>query len=378
MSTTLNISNASSNQNNMPCQIRDNRALDISVIVFFCAILLSSLIGNTVIIIIFYRRKDLKKTTNYFIANMAISDLIFPLTPIPLSIIGLETLPVSVSAGSIVCKLQIFFAGVSLTVSVESLVWIAVDRFIAVVFPIKVHRISTRFRRFAVTSTWIVALLICSVHLYTVEAIEVHGKIICIKRPDSSFYPTYGYVQLVVLNIAPLLLMTILYTAIAVTLRRQNKALAISATVIKNIQKKRQALKMSVCVMAAFYLLFIPNLIVVFFHKTLVEISCLLYSSIMIFASVTTSFSSITNPIICFVFVENYRLGLRELFNICHIKKSARSWKIGTGDRGEVSLQSIRVRCRDGRENLAKQVHIAVRGRQNERESILFSTVKTN
>ena len=81
---------------------------------------------------------------------------------------------------------------------------------------------------------------------------------------------------------------------------------------------------------------------------------------------------------ICFVFVENYRLGLRELFNICHIKKSARSWKIGTGDRGEVSLQSIRVRCRDGRENLAKQVHIAVRGRQNERESILFSTVKTS
>ena len=172
--------------------------------------------------------------------------------------------------------------------------------------------------------------------------------------------------------------MTILYTAIAVTLRWQNKALAISATVIKNIQKKRQALKMSVCVMAAFYLLFIPNLIVVFFHKTLVEISCLLYSSIMIFASVTTSFSSITNPIICFIFVENYRLGLRELFNICHIKKSARSWKMGTGDREEVSLQSIGVRCWDGRENLAKQVHIAVRGRQNERESILFSTVKTN
>ena len=335
ISTTLNISNASSNQNNMPCQIRDNRALDISVIVFFCAILLSSLI-------VFYRRKDLKKTTNYFIANMAISDLIFPLAPIPLSIIGLETLPVSVSAGSIVCKLQIFFAGVSFTVSAESHVWIAVDRFIAVVFPIKVHRISTRFRRFAVTSTWIVALLICSVHLYTVEAIEANGKIICIKRP---FYPTYGYVQLVVLNIAPLLLMTILYTAIAVTLRRQNKALAISATVIKSIQKKRQALKMSVCVMAAFYFLFIPNLIVVFFHKTLVEISCLLYSSIMIFASVTTSFSSITNPIICFIFVENYRLGLRELFNICHIKKSARSWKMGTGDREEVSLQSIGVRC---------------------------------
>lgn len=165
------------------------------------------------------------------------------------------------------------------------------------------------------------------------------------ERPHSSFYPTYGYVKLAVLNIAPLLLMTILYTAMVVTLRRQDKALAISATVIKNIQKKRQALKMSVCVMAAFYLLFIPNLIVVFFRKTLIEISCLLYSLIMIFASATTCFSSITNPIICFIFVQNYRLGLRELFNICRIKKSARSWKMGTGDRGEASLQSMRVRC---------------------------------
>ena len=336
---------ASSNQNNTPCQIRDNRALDISVIVVFCAILLSSLIGNTVIIIIFYRRKDLKKTTNYFIANMAISDLIFPLTAIPFNIIGLETLPVSVSVRSIVCKLQTFFTGVSLIVSVESLVWIVVDRFIAVIFPIKVHRIATRFRRFAVTSTWIVAVLIFSIHLYTVKAMEVNGKIISMERPHSSFYPTYGYVKLAVLNIAPLLLMTILYTAMVVTLRRQDKALAISATVIKNIQKKRQALKMSVRVMAAFYLLFIPNLIVVFFRKTLIEISCLLYSLIMIFASATTCFSSITNPIIYFIFVQNYRLGLRELFNICRIKKSARSWKMGTGDRGEAFLQSMRVRC---------------------------------
>jgi len=342
MSTTLNISNASSNQNDMPCQIRDNRALDISVIVVFCSILLSSLIGNTVIIIIFYRRKDLKKTTNYFIDNMAISDLIFSLTAIPLNIIGLETLPVSVFAGSIVCKLQIFFTGVLLTVSAESLVWIAVDRFIAVVFPIKVHRISTRFRRFAVTSTSIVAVLICSVHLYTVEAMEVNGKIICMERPHSSFYPTYGYVQLAVLNIAPLLLMTILYTAIAVTLRRQDKALAISATVIKNIQKKRQALKMSVCVMAAFYLLFIPNLIVVFFHKTLVEISCLLYDSIRIFASATTCFSSITNPIICFIFVENYQRGLREFCGSFLIKCSKRRQNIDYGPKG-ITLQSIRV-----------------------------------
>ena len=121
-----------------------------------------------------------------------------------------------------------------------------------------------------------------------------------------------------------------------------------------------------------------PNLIVFFFHKTQVEVSCLLYSSITIFASATTCFSSITNPIIGYIFVENHRLRLRELFNICHVKKSARSRKMRRRHRGEVSLRSIRVRCLDGRGNLAKQVQIAVGGRQTERESIRFSTVKTN
>jgi len=41
--------------------------------------------------------------------------------------------------GAIFCKLKNFLQRVSLAVSVGSLVWIAIDRFVAVVLPIKVH-----------------------------------------------------------------------------------------------------------------------------------------------------------------------------------------------------------------------------------------------
>ena len=42
----------------------------------------------------------------------------------------------------------------SLLVSVQSLVWIAIDRFVAVVFPIKLGLISSKIRTIAIVSTW--------------------------------------------------------------------------------------------------------------------------------------------------------------------------------------------------------------------------------
>ena len=57
--------------------------------------------------------------------------------------------------GSILCKFFHFAISVSLFVSVQSLVWIAIDRFVAVVFSIKLGLISIKIRTIAIVSTWI-------------------------------------------------------------------------------------------------------------------------------------------------------------------------------------------------------------------------------
>ena len=108
-------------------------------------------------------REDLRKTTNYFIVNMAVSDFIYPLQAIPFKVVQLVSgtwqWPNGGTTGLILCKLGTYLRRVSATVSVESLVWIAVDRFIALL-PMKTHFISSRYRAFAIGSTWIVAIII--------------------------------------------------------------------------------------------------------------------------------------------------------------------------------------------------------------------------
>ena len=123
------------------------------------------------------------------------------------------------------------------------------------------------------------------------------------------------------------------------TLRKQNKALG-SAAVHQNDQRKRQAIKMSICVMLAFYLLYIPFIVVVFLMDT--QKSCLLQEALWLFGSLTICLSSTTSPIICFTFVENYRRGLREIFNWCRSERFRRR-KTENRHQEEIILQRIRV-----------------------------------
>ena len=54
-------------------------------------------------------------------------------------------------------KNYVFTSSVSLFVSVQSLVWIATDRFVAVDFAIKLGLVSSKIRTIAIVSTWVLA-----------------------------------------------------------------------------------------------------------------------------------------------------------------------------------------------------------------------------
>ena len=107
---------------------------------------------------------------------------------------------------------------VSLTVSIESLVCIALDRFVAVVLPMKIHFVSSRFRVVAIISSWIFSLIINSLDLYASELVEENGRMTCQGKNNTLLVITYGYVRMAVVYITPLLLITALYCSIAFTL----------------------------------------------------------------------------------------------------------------------------------------------------------------
>ena len=298
----------------------------ISFIFIYCFILLGSFFGNIFIVIIVYKHRDLRKTINYFIVNMAVSDLLFPLIVIPINIVGLVTdswrWRLTGILGSGFCKFFYFSSAVVLHVSVQSLVWIAIDRFVAVVFPIKLGLISPKIRTTAIVSTWIFAGLFNSPSLIISDIFVHENKIaFCNFTGGDSVYNSevlaFLYSQLFLLFIAPLVLLTVLYTAIAIALKRQNRALSDTAQNLqRHSEKKRsQAVRLAVTIVASYYICVIPSTLSYF--AAYWSLSCIAQKLFYILASVVFSSSSMINPIICLSFVESYRRGLRNILCPC-------------------------------------------------------------
>ena len=78
-------------QNNWPCIFVNSNAERIPKLCLYCVGLLASFLGNMFIILIVYKHRDLRKTINYFIVNMALSDLVYPLILLLLKITALVT-----------------------------------------------------------------------------------------------------------------------------------------------------------------------------------------------------------------------------------------------------------------------------------------------
>ena len=140
------------------------------------------------------------------------------------------------------------------------------------------------------------------------------------------------YVRIALIYIAPLMLITVFYGAIAVILRRKDKVLR------HNDQIKRQATRLSICVVITFYILFLPFITLLRSSDIITaEKSGLLYNALWLCTSLSISLSSTSNPIICFTFVESFRRGLREMFN-SRQSNSVNNENVARGEQEGITL----------------------------------------
>ena len=289
---------------------------------------------------------------------MAVSDFIFALIFIPVRLAKTATSSyqchLSGTAGSIFCKLNVFMMWVSVAVSTQSLVWIGLDRFVAVVFPMKVHYISSRFHAVAIASTWIVAMSVRSIDFYLLHLVEVVDEVICTYKQDRTVMVNEDYLRVytALFIVVPLIAVTILYCVIAATLRRQQKALPCSE-VHQKTRRKQEAVKMSFCIMAAFYICVLPLILQQIFFELRIAFSCSFKKVYMILGYLMFYLSSTINPIICLTFVGSYRRGLKETCCSCWSERQLHGRNSRTEQNTEqVTLQEIRV-IPETRDNLA-------------------------
>ena len=151
-------SNMNTTVNGSSCSFLPNStAVKIGKTFAYCLIFAVSLVGNSFIGIIVCKTPALRKPINYFIVNLAMSDLLFPIFLLPWDLADLymdsQWLVISGPLGQALCKLVSILTDVSSFVSIQSLILIAVDRFGAVVFPLRSPLISSKLCPFFILAT---------------------------------------------------------------------------------------------------------------------------------------------------------------------------------------------------------------------------------
>ena len=127
-------------------QFVNSTAFKIGGTVTYCLFIIVSLAANSLIVMIVYKTPNLRKPINYFIANMASSDLLYPIFVLPWNLSSLHTnsFPIGGKLGQASCKLLPFLRNVSIVVSTQNLILIAVDRFGVILYPIIVIKLKTQ------------------------------------------------------------------------------------------------------------------------------------------------------------------------------------------------------------------------------------------
>ena len=291
-----------------------------------CLLFVISLTGNTIIGIIVYKKKTMRKPINFFIVNMAMSDLLFPIFLFPRIVTHfyLDSWLISGPLGQALCKLLPFLVDVSATVSVQSLVLIAVDRFGAVVFPLRSPFISSKLCRFFILATWIIAMAFHCPHLIVAKLVEYPGGLVCVWQwkevfGDYSSLENYVVAIFVAFHFIPLVLIAILYLTIALKIKSHTIPGEQSVNGRQQrLKRERNVLNMSIAIVLAFAVCWLPHSIyqflTIFSSDNTMKSSC----GFICFAYIASflAFSNCAiNPCICFIFSGNYRQGLKNLLS---------------------------------------------------------------
>ena len=329
---TSSTTSESPNNTDEDCIFADSKTETVLMVLGYFTILLVSLVGNSLVIFVICKNKQLRRSINYYVLNMAASDLFTPLTIMPVNIVRIISgstafmVDTPLVLGDILCKLCYFLPDVSFVVSIQSLLLISVDRFIAVVFPLQIKLISSKVRFICISCTWIVAIAVHAPYFYTFKLIPDGNSYICLQRWDANhanhvkIHQRYLTAVFITFYLVPICVFAVLHCTIAWTLKwrhKQRKSMSTSGR-SGSYQKNTHIIRLSVAILTAYAVCIGPHFVFIFIliflgHWQNPPICA--FRTVIPFVSLFMVYSwSAINPCICFSFSNSYRSGLKEIF----------------------------------------------------------------
>ena len=280
----------------------------------------AAFIGNILVAATFIKTRSLRTSTNYYIANMAVCDLLGPVFNWPLyASEGMLTPTTFISEpwATSACKLGMYFRAVSQTVSVLCLVLITLDRFVAIVFPLKAIMLNVKARVILLALSWLIPILFGLPFALFARTIREEDQTFCRFMMSDGTLTVFNGVGFVLFYFIPLLTIIVLYSVIMGSLKKRPKPGNVlkDQENTKRRQQNQRILKVLISIVLAFFICWTPICIYLFLKKISPTLfpkdRCLLLVGFSFY--VFPSLSTAINPVILFVFSTNYNQALKTL-----------------------------------------------------------------
>ncbi|XP_067664422.1 neuropeptide receptor 15-like [Haliotis asinina] len=297
----------------------------------FCVVGTVGILGNLMVVyIILADRKMRKSVTNMLILNLALADSLIMLCGIPE--IVLFMINKGWLLGLVMCKFQRTVLVCALYTSVLTLVAVCIERYIAIVFPIKAHIVCTKRRIFVVIIiVWFFSLM-CGTPtaLFNSVHLVAPGKYFCYTHfPGNNsieYLKAYKYTESALFYFGPLTIQLVCYIVIGKRLFvgveklhrnvNRNRNERGGGRTSEAIKARKGVVKMLIASVVIYFLSYSPHQVLMFYNT---------FSSqrfeeswvYVVFVTTLGYINSAANPLLYCVFSENFRKKFQYLLHCC-------------------------------------------------------------
>ncbi|XP_037068576.1 LOW QUALITY PROTEIN: prolactin-releasing peptide receptor-like [Pollicipes pollicipes] len=215
--------------------------------------------GNCIVMYAVFRNKTMQTVTNYFILNLALSDILLCVLCVPFT--PLYTFLQRWIFGKALCHLVTCTQGVSIYISSLTLTTIAIDRFFVIIYPFRPRMMpSTCF--ILILCTWLFSVGATMPYAVFVQHVPIdEDTYLCQEDFPEDIRLTFGSVTTVLQFVIPFIIMTVTYTLISFKLSSRARSKPGSKSARKeqaDRERKRRTNRMLIAMVAVFGLSWLP------------------------------------------------------------------------------------------------------------------------
>ncbi|CAJ1071951.1 neuromedin-U receptor 1-like isoform X1 [Xyrichtys novacula] len=201
----------------------------LPVCIIYLTIFLAGVLGNSLTCAVILHYRVMQTPTNYYLLSLAVSDLLVLLLGMPLELYEMwQNYPFLLGEGG--CYFKTFLFETVCFASILNVTALSVERYVAVVHPLKVKHMTTRARvKRMIFILWVLSML-CAVPNTSLQGIEELDPLFGRRFPQSAVCkvvkPPWMYNLIILIStlvffLLPMLIISILYLLIGLQLRRE-------------------------------------------------------------------------------------------------------------------------------------------------------------